>query len=432
MGTWENWSGTVSVAPTRVYAPRTTAEVADLVARAAERGRRLRPVGSGHSFTPIAAPVEGQVSLRHLTGIVSADREAGAVRVAAGTSLHELNDALARIGLGMVNLGDIDRQTISGALATGTHGTGSELTGLAGLVRGMTLVTGDGSVRHVHRDRDPDLVRLLAVGLGAYGIVTEVELDVMPAYRLRALEQPERLGAVLDEVDEISRSHRHFEFYWFPHTDRVLTKRNDIAEDGSGAPLPRWREQLDDHVLSNLVFEQVNRLVCARPSLVPRINQVSGRALSRREFTDASHRVFCTRREVRFVESEYAVPRHALVQVLRELHTWIERSGEHIAFPVEVRFAAADEIALSAAYQRETAYVAIHQYHRRDPSRYFAAFEAIVAEHDGRPHWGKMHTLDAERLSALYPRFDESRRLRDELDPGGVFTNPYLEQVLGR
>jgi FAD-linked oxidoreductase len=428
---WRTWGGTVSAHPSAVHTPASTEETVALVERALERGERLRPVGSGHSFTSIAAPVDAQVRLDRMSGILGADPAAGTVRVAAGTPLHELNPALERIGLAMVNLGDIDRQTISGAVSTGTHGTGAGLTGLAGAVRGLTLVAGDGSVHRVHRDRDPDLGRLLAVGLGAYGIVTELELDVMPAYRLRALEQPEPLAAVLDDAEAIAARHRHFEFYWFPHTDRVLTKRNDLAEEGAGTPLPRWRERLDDHLLSNVLFEGLNRVVTRRPALAQRINQVSARALSRREFTDASYRVFCTRREVRFVESEYAIPRASLGPVLRELDAWIERSGEHIAFPVEVRFAAADDVALSTAYRRDSAYVAIHQYHRRDITPYLAAFEAIVAEHDGRPHWGKLHSLDAERLGGLYPRLAEARALRDRLDPHRLLTNDYLDRVLG-
>jgi len=428
---WENWGRNVSATPTAVHRPGSTEEVADLVRQTADRVGRLRPVGSGHSFTAVAAPSDAQVRLDNLTGILRADREAHTVTVAAGTPLHELSPALEHIGLAMINLGDIDRQTISGAIATGTHGTGAGLTGLADAVRGLTIVTGDGTVRRVHRDQDPDLVRLLAVGLGAYGIVTEIELDVMAAYRLRALEQPEPLAAVLDQAEAIAGRHRHFEFYWFPHTERVLTKRNDIAEPGTGRSLPQWRESLDDHLLANVAFEQINRLVTRRPTLAPRINQVSARVLSRREFADASYRVFCTRRDVRFVESEYAIPRAALAPVLRELARWVDASGEHIAFPVEVRFAAADEVALSTAYQRDSAYVAIHQYYRRDASRYFAAFEAIVAEHDGRPHWGKLHTLDADRLAELYPRFREAQALRDEFDPSRVFTNDYLDRVLG-
>ena len=431
MAGWQNWGRNVSATPTRVYAPRTTDEVAHLVAHAAETGERIRPVGSGHSFTPIAAPSGAQLRLDHLCGILAVDRAAQTVRVAGGTPLHELSPALEQVGLAMVNLGDIDRQTITGAVSTGTHGTGAMLTGLSGLVRGLTIVTGDGRVRRVTRESDPGLLRLLAISLGAFGVITEIELDVMPAYRLRAIEQPEALAAVLEDAQAIAARHRHFEFYWFPHTDRVLTKRNDLAADGEGAALPRWRERLDDHLLSNVAFEQLNRLVTARPSLAPRMNQVSARALSRREFTDASYRVFCTRRDVRFVESEYAVPRASLAPVLRELSAWVDRSGEHIAFPVEVRFAAADDVAVSTAYQRDSAYIAIHQYYRRDASRYFAAFEAIVAEHDGRPHWGKMHTLDADRFSELYPRFGEFREHRDVLDPARVFTNDYLDRVLG-
>jgi L-gulono-1,4-lactone dehydrogenase len=428
---WVTWGGTVSAVPTAVYAPATTEEVAGLVARAAGRGERLRPVGSGHSFSAVAEPVDAHVRLDRLTGILAADVPGRTVRVAAGTPLHELSPALERIGLAMVNLGDIDRQTLAGAVATGTHGTGAALTGLAGAVRGLTLVTGDGSVCRVHREEDPALLSLLVVGLGAYGIVTEIELDVVPAFRLRALEQPEPLAAVLDDAEAIAAGHRHFEFYWFPHTDRTLTKRNDIAPAGMGAPLPRWRARVDDHLLSNVVFEGLNRVVTARPALAPRVNRVSARALGRREFTDASYRVFCARREVRFVESEYAVPLSALRPVLRELDGWIERSGEHIAFPVEVRFAAADDVALSTAYERDSAYVAIHQYHRRDARRYLAAFEAIVAEHDGRPHWGKLHSLGADRLAALYPRFAEVQRLRSRLDPQRVFSNDHLDRVLG-
>ena len=428
---WRTWGRTVSARPAAVHLPASTQEVVSLVRRSLERGERLRPVGSGHSFTPIAAPVDAHVRLDRMSGIVAADVRAGRVRVGAGTPLHELSPALERVGLAMVNLGDIDRQTVSGAVSTGTHGTGAALTGLAGAVRGLTIVAGDGAEHRVHRDDDPELVSLLAVGLGAYGIVTELELDVAPAYRLRALEQPEPLAAVLDDAEVIAGQHRHFEFYWFPHTDRALTKRNDLAVDGSGAPLSRWREGLDDHLLSNVVFEGLNRLATRRPTLAPRINQVSARALSRREFTDASYRVFCTRREVRFVESEYAIPRASLAPVLRELDAWIERSGEHIAFPVEVRFAAADDVALSTAYRRDSAYVAIHQYHRRDAARYVAAFEAIVAEHAGRPHWGKLHSLDSQRLATLYPRLGEARALRDRLDPDRIFTNGYLDRVLG-
>jgi FAD-linked oxidoreductase len=332
----------------------------------------------------------------------------------------------------MPNLGDIDQQTILGATSTGTHGTGVGLQGLAAAIVGATLVTGDGSVLRVDETENADLLPAVRLGLGALGIVTDVTLQLVPSFRLHAVERPEPLAEVLERVHELADENRHFEFYWFPHTDRTLTKRNNVVDAlHPGRPLPHWREELDDHLLSNVLFEAINRVVTRRPTLAPRVNQVSARALSAREFTDASYRVFCTQRTVRFTESEYAVPRASVVPVLEALRAWVDSSGENLPFPVEVRFAAADDLWLSTAYERDNAYIAVHQYHRMDNSRYFAAFEAIAAEHDGRPHWGKLHTLGAERLRELYPRFDDFVAVRDRLDPARTFSNAYLDRVLG-
>jgi L-gulonolactone oxidase len=264
-------------------------------------------------------------------------------------------------------------------------------------------------------------------------VVTEVELQCVPAFRLHAQERPEPLLPLLERVQEEADAHDHFELYWFPHTDRALTKRNNRVPEGTDAPgpLPPWRAWLDDELLANGLFEQVNRVAARWPRAVPHLAQVSARALTAREFSDDSWRVFCSRRAVRFVESEYAVPRTAVVDVLLALKDWVDRCDEALPFPVEVRFLAADDVWLSTAYGRDTAYVAVHQYHRMEHTRYFAAFEAIVAEHAGRPHWGKLHSLDAPRLRTLYPRFEDFLRVRDELDPNRLFTNAHLERVLG-
>ncbi len=432
MTTWRNWGGNQTAEVDRTLSPGSLEEVVGLVTQAAADGRRLKAVGSSHSFTAIAAPVQDQVRLDRLTGVIDVDQDRGRVRVLAGTPLYELNPTLDRLGLAMPNLGDIDRQTIVGATSTGTHGTGAGLQGLAASIVGLTLVTGDGSTMRIDERENADLLPAARLGLGALGIVTDVTLQLVPAFRLHAVERPEPLAAVLERVHELADENRHFELYWFPHTDRTLTKRNNVVDAlHPGRPLPRWREELDDHLLSNVLFEGINRVVTWRPSLAPRVNQVSSRALSAREFTDASYRVFCTQRTVRFTESEYAVPRASVVPVLEALRAWVDSSGENLPFPVEVRFAAADDLWLSTAYARDNAYVAVHQYHRMDGSRYFAAFEAIVAEHGGRPHWGKVHTLGADRLRELYPRFDDFVAVRDRLDPNRTFSNPYLDRVLG-
>ena len=430
--TWSNWAGNVTATPARIVEPRSVEDVVEAVKEAADRGERVRVVGAGHSFTPLVATDGTLLRLTHLSGVLEVDRERRRVRVAAGTPLHVLNPLLDALGLALPNLGDIDRQGIAGAVATGTHGTGVRLQGIAAAVTGLTLVLADGSVVAVDDAHDPELFRAATVGLGAFGVVVEVELQCVPAFRLRALETPGQLGEVLDGYETMVAQHDHVDVHWFPHTDRVLLKRNSrVGDDDPGRPQPRWRERLDDDLLSNKLYEVLNRAAAARPSIVPRLNQVSARVLGAKEYTDTSWRVFCTARDVRFRESEYAVPRASLPAVLGELRTWIDGHDVALPIPVEVRSTGADDVWLSTAYERENAYVAVHQYHRMDDGGVFAAFEAIVREHDGRPHWGKLHTLGAEDLSRLYPRFGDVQRVRDRVDPERLFANAHLAHVLG-
>ncbi len=430
---WENWAGNQSAWPVQVAQARDLDDVALVVRSAADRGLQVRPVGAGHSFTAAAVTDGVLLRLDHLAGVTGADPATGRVRVLAGTRLHQLNLALQAAGLALPNLGDIDRQALAGAIATGTHGTGARLHGIASSVTGLTMVLADGSVLDCSEDRHPEAFQAARVGLGALGVVTEVELQCVPAFRLHAVERPEPLLPLLERIQEEADAHDHFELYWFPHTDRTMTKRNNRVEEATdvAGPLPAWRAWLDDELMANGLFEQVNRVAARWPSVVPRMAEVTARALSAREFSDESWRVFCSRRAVRFVESEYAVPRAAVRDVVLALKDWVDRHDEALPFPVEVRFLAADDVWLSTAYGRDTAYVAVHQYHRMEHARYFAAFEAIVAEHAGRPHWGKLHSLDAERLRPLYPRFDDFLAVRRRLDPTGLFGNAYLERVLG-
>jgi L-gulonolactone oxidase len=297
----------------------------------------------------------------------------------------------------------------------------------------MELVTADGDMVSWTQEGSAALLDAARVSLGALGIITRVTLQTVPAFALRAVEAPAPLEEVLEALPELVDGHDHFEFYWFPHTARALTKQNDRVESGTALrPLPRWRVLLEDELLSNVVYEGVNRVGAAAPRTVPSLNAVAARALSRREYVDASYKVFVSPRRVRFNESEYAVPRAVVPAVLGELRRWVDAHDVSVPFPVEVRFAAADRGWLSTAYDRESGYVAVHQYHRMARDRYFAAFEAIVREVGGRPHWGKLHTLGAARLSRLYPRFGEFTALRDRLDPHRRFANAYTERVFGR
>ncbi|MDM7830472.1 D-arabinono-1,4-lactone oxidase [Cellulomonas edaphi] len=432
--TWRNWARTAAASPYRSETPRDLQELSSLVVSGVSGGHQVRAVGGGHSFTPAAVTDGIHLHLDHLSGLESIERFGDGtahVTVGAGTRLFTLNALLAAHGLAMRNLGDIDKQTVAGAISTGTHGTGARLGGIATQVVGVRLVTATGDVVDVSRDAQPELFELARLGLGTVGVLAAVTLEVVPAFRLEAREEPWALDAVLDGLDELVDGNDHFEFYWFPHTRRALTKRNNRVGDDVEARLNPVRAWVDDELLANAVFGMVNRLATLVPPATPAINAVAARALSARRFVAPSAEVFISPRRIVFREMEYAVPRAELRGVLAEIDGWLRSSGEHVPFPLEVRFAAADDLWLSTAHGRETAYVAAHQYVKMPFKRYFQAVERIMAQVDGRPHWGKMHWLDAERFGQLYPRFADAQRVRAEADPTGVFGNPYTDQVFG-
>jgi FAD-linked oxidoreductase len=429
---WTNWAGTATARPTRVAAPRSIAELQHAVALANNEGLRVKAVGSGHSFTPIAVTDGVLLRLDGLTGIVRADTATGLVTVRAGMSLSNLTAQLWQHGLAMSNLGDVDVQTISGAISTGTHGTGLKLGGIATQVRALQLVLADGRLLDCSANEHPDVFAAARIGLGALGVIATVTLHCERAYALHAVEAPSSLDETLDGLDDLVQSNDHFEFYWFPHTRRVLTKCNNRVPPGAPfEPVGRLRAYVEDELLSNRVFGWVNELGTAGPRLIPHINAISARAVSAREYVDRSYAVFASPRRVRFREMEYAVPREAVPYVLAEIDAWLRRSGEHVAFPVEVRFAAADDIWLSTAYARDSGYIAVHQYHRREHERYFRAVEAIAQSVDGRPHWGKLHWRDADSLRGTYPHLADFIAVRDRLDPGRAFANDHLREVIG-
>ncbi len=432
--TWRNWAGTHSSTPHRFETPRSVAELSALVASATERGLRVKAVGAGHSFTGVAVTDGILVSLDNIAGIESVRTTPdGPIATAwAGTRLRSLNEQLWNRGLAMINLGDIDVQSIAGALSTGTHGTGARFGGLATLIRGLQIVLADGSVVDCSDTENPDLYQAAKISLGSIGIITKLDLAVQPRYAMRAVEGPAALDETLEGLEHDLATVDHFEFYWFPHTNRVLTKRNTRLPGHTPLqPVGRVRGYIDDELLSNTLFEGINRLTTAFPATIPQINQVSARALSAREFTDRSYEVFASPRRVRFKEMEYAVPQEAVKDTLREIAGWLDRSDCRIAFPVEVRFAPADDVWLSTANGRDSAYIAVHQYHRRDHRDYFDAVEAIARSVDGRPHWGKMHGRTAADLRPTYARFDDFCTVRDKFDPARTFDNDYLRQVLG-
>lgn len=436
-GLWRNWSGSVTCRPAAFVSPADAGDVARHVEQAVTDGRTVRVVGGGHSFTPLVATDGLLLGLDRLAFVdepvplpIPEGRATHTVRVGAGLRLHDLNRALARLGLAMGNLGDIDHQSVAGAISTGTHGTGGAAAGLSTQVRGVELVLADGTRVTATPSERPELFEAARLGLGTVGVLTAVTLAVEPAYVLEAREEPWPLDRVLEELDDLLATNEHVEFYWFPHTRRALTKRNN-RRPVSDAPLGRLRGFVDDELLSNGLFEVVNRVGRLAPRAIPRLNAVSARALGARRFTAPSHEVFVSPRRVRFRETEWAVPHEALLPVLAEIDAWIEASGETVSFPLEVRFAAPDDVWLSTAHGRRTAYVAVHQFWRTDPTRLFTAAQRIMVAHGGRPHWGKEHAVGRDYLRGVYPRLEDFLAVRADADPGGVFLNPHVRQVLG-
>ncbi|WP_428834422.1 D-arabinono-1,4-lactone oxidase [Parafrigoribacterium mesophilum] len=429
---WQNWGRSAGVHPELVARPTSVEEVIAVVRYARDRGLRVKPIGAGHSFSGIALATGIQLDLTALTGLLAVDRAAMTATLAAGTTLRQIPALLQPHQLAMENLGDIDAQTISGATATGTHGTGSAFRGLAAQIVSATLVTAEGTVLTVSETEHPDLLPAVKLGVGALGVIVDLTIACVPAFLLHALERPEPVEAVLENFEETARGVDHFEFYWFPHTDTALTKTNSRLDAGEpAAPLPKVRRWVDDVLVSNAALSLACGIGTLAPAATPAINRLATRLTGHRQFTDTSAAVFTTRRSVRFREMEYALPRQAVPDALRAVRALIERLQWRISFPIEVRVAAADDLWLSTAYGRDTGYIAVHRYFREDYHQYFRAVEAIMRDHGGRPHWGKIHFQQAVFLRESYPRFDDFLAVRDRLDPDRVFANRYLERVLG-
>ncbi|MFI6496616.1 D-arabinono-1,4-lactone oxidase [Nonomuraea typhae] len=421
-----NWAGNQTSTPAEVRTPSSVEDVVRAVHDAARTGRRVRMVGTGHSFTGVALTDGIMLRPTGLTGVRTWDPDQ--VTVLAGTRLKHLNELLDQRGLALANMGDITDQTIAGAIQTGTHGTGRDSGGLADQVTELELVLADGSVTTVKPGED--LFDAARVGLGALGILTAVTLRVEPAFLLHNRRSRMSLTGILSSLDTMTSANEHLDFFWVPHTDACLVKTNN-RNPGPARPPSPFKHWLDAVFLENTVFGAACALGARIPALIPKINALTAAALGDSESVDASYKIFTAQRDVRFLEMEYAIPREHLGQALRETRDLVERTGWRITFPVEVRVTPPSTAWLSTAYGRASAYVACHVYRDTPNPGYFAGVEEIMTRLGGRPHWGKMHTRDAAYLSSIYPKFHDFTALRAQLDPDRVFTNDYLGTVLG-
>jgi L-gulono-1,4-lactone dehydrogenase len=422
---WTNWAGNQTASPLLVQRPTTETELCRVVEQSAHAKRTIRAVGSGHSFTAAAVANQTLIDLRGYNQVLNIDNATGLVQVQAGLTLADLNQALDKVGLAMPNLGDIEYQTVSGAISTGTHGTGALLGGLATQIREMRIVNAEGSIETLTGDQ----LKLGVVSLGCLGIISTLTIQCVPSFLLHVVNEPMKLDKVFGRFDELADTNDHFEFYWVPHTKWALTKQNNRT-DRPLLPRSKSAALANDYLFENVAFGALTKLGKIRPSLIPRL-ATAAPSSGRVEFVDKSHNVFVSPRLVKFVEQEYAIPRAATCEALQAITAMVERKNYNISFPVEVRVTAADELGLSTATGRESGYIAVHMTKGSDHRAYFRDVEDILRSHDGRPHWGKLHTRTYDNLSATYKRMDDFQSLRQKMDPLGLFSNPYVNQVLG-
>jgi FAD/FMN-containing dehydrogenase len=389
---WRNWSGGLAFRPGRLELPASEDEVVALV-RKADAGRTIRPLGSGHSSSPLVATDDVVVGGERLRGLRHADPDARRATLGAGTTIRDTGEALLQHGLAMENTGDIDRQQLAGGFATGTHGSGRRLRNLSSQLVGVRLVTGTGEAVSIDED-DPERLAAARVSLGALGIATEVTLRLLPAFRLRRIERCMPVDELLDGLDARFDAHRNLDFYWYPRRDdaklRTLDEVGDDVPDG----------QRKDGTTEELVGWSGD--------ILPRV------------------------RELRFHEMEYAVPFEHGPACFRAVRERIkERHRKEVAWRVLYRAVAADAAHLSPAHGRDTVTISLHHNATLPYMEFFTDVEPIFREHGGRPHWGKVHTLRGERLLERYPMADRFLKVRDELDPDGRFLSPYLGELLG-
>jgi L-gulonolactone oxidase len=427
---WRNWAGDERCMPAAAMRPASTEEIQGAIARAGREGRRVRVTGSGHSFSDIVCTDGLMLKLDRLDEVLDVDRASGLVRVQAGITIHALNRQLDAHGLALENLGDVDAQTIAGAISTATHGTGARLRNLSAQVHALTLVLADGSTLECSQERDAEIFRAARVGLGALGVIAEVTLRCVPAFTLHGVDAPAPLADTLERFDELALGNDHFEFYVFPHANTALTRANNRTER---APRPRGQAAAyaNDVLLTNRVFELFCRAGRRFPSRIPQLNRLATRLVGHSERVGRSAQIFTSKRLVRFTEMEYALPRKRIPEAVRRVLEVIEQRGFAVPFPIEVRAVAPDDAFLSTASERDSGFVAVHMFKGMAWQPYFRAVAAIMDELDGRPHWGKRHFHSAGTLRPRYPDWDRFQAVRAKLDPQGRFANAWTDRVLG-
>lgn len=417
MADWQNWSGSVRATPGKLIRPKTEPELQAAVADAS----KVRVVGAGHSFMPLCETQGSLLHLADIAGEVTVASDQKSVWAPAGRSLKLLTADLWAMGLSLANQGDVNPQALAGAVATGTHGTGADLGSLATMARAFRVVTPDGSIVTCSASENSDLYQAQRLSLGMLGVVSQIQIDVLPAYHLEERIWKMPMAEAVSRFDEIAATHRHAEFFIFPYADEAMIKTlHPTQEIGD----PRQPGPHEDAVFQ--IFCEAGRWA---PFLIPRLQRFMSRASGEGQRVGPAYKIFPSERSVRFEEMEYELPRANGLPAIQEVIAWIRREQLPVAFPFEFRWAAADDIWLSPFNKGPGASVSMHQYAKMPWRKLFAQGEQIFRSYGGRPHWAKRHTLTRDDVTTLYPMAERFRQVRRGFDPGGKFLNDHLAQL---
>lgn len=425
-----NWAGNVQWNPSVIAMPTSEKEIQQIVLKATQQNQKIRVIGSGHSFTSLCSTKDVLLSLDNYQGIISVNKQKNQATAKAGTKLSLLGELLFNEGLAMENLGDINVQSIAGAISTGTHGTGTRFKSISNQVIGLKFINGKGEIIECSSTKNHELFKAAQVSLGCLGIITEVTLQCIPAYKLKLQNKKEKLSDVLATLEERNTKNRNFEFYWIPYTNTAWTKTSNIVEDSEPDKV-NFFNYWTEYVVENYVFKLMCEYAKFFPSQNKTVANITAASINNVKKVYHSHKVYATQRMVKFHEMEYNIPTEAYNDVFKDVQKLVNSKKFNIHFPIENRWVKGDDVYMSPAYGRDSAYIACHVYNKKESHTYFNALEEVFRAYDGRPHWGKMNTFNPEDITKMYPKFNTFMIFRKEHDPENIFVNPYVQKLLG-
>ena len=414
---WRNWSGS-QFSTARIVQPSQISELQSLVKTHAH----IRAVGAGHSFSPLAKTDEVLLNLDQFKGVVAFDQEKTQCTVHAGTRLYDLGKDLTPINQALINQGDIDQQSLAGAISTGTHGTGIDLPCISAFVEGFELLTADGELLQCDRQQNTEIFQAGRVALGSLGILTQITLQNRPRYKLKEQIRLCPLQEVFAHIEQWKHQHRHIEFCAFLYADQVMLKTLNETDDAIQSRQDTWPSE--DALLT--LCSELTRFF---PKTNPYLQKLLSVFVKPTCYVDWSNQIFPTPRNTKFNEMEYQIPVEQGLQCLDEILHVLRKHPVPMFFPIEFRYIKGDDIWLSPFYQRDSVSISIHQFYKQDYHAIFDLVEPILQKYQGRPHWGKLHSMSAASLRELYPKWDNFMVLRQQLDPQQKWLNPYLKEL---